>query len=334
MSDRYDSLLVVGFGGPDHPDDVMPFLRNVVRGRDVSQTRLAKVAAQYERVGGVSPINAQTADLAHALRAALGDRGVAVPVHVGNRNWHPFLADTLEAMADQGSTSVLAVATSAFSSHSGCRQYLDNIDQALRDAGLSDRMTVAKIPPFWDVPGFLAAVAERIEASLADLDAGARQRARLIFTAHSIPVSVAATSEYQLQLDRAAAIVAERVGLAHDFVFQSRSGPPHLPWLEPDIVDHLATVDAGELVVVVPLGFLSDHAEVLFDLDIRATEAAAKRGIEMVRVPTVGTHPTFTGGLADALVARFHGDAPLTMDGGAPRPFPCAANCCPAPPPS
>jgi ferrochelatase len=183
------------------------------------------------------------------------------------------------------------------------------------------------------VAGFLDAVTERVDASLAELPDGDAAHARLIFTAHSIPVVLAETSEYESQLRTAAAGVAERVGIPHDLVFQSRSGPPQVPWLEPDIVDHLAGFDPATVAVVVPLGFVSDHMEVLFDLDTQAAATAADRGITMHRVPTVGTLPTFVRGLAASLAARFRGEAPVTIDGDGGRPFPCAADCCPPPPP-
>ncbi len=329
---RFDALLVVGFGGPEHPDDVMPFLRNVTAGRNVPDERLAEVAEQYALFGGVSPINDQTEALARALASAMAAQGVEVPVYVGNRNWRPFLVDTVAAMAADGVTSPLAIATSAFSSYSGCRQYREDLAAAL-GATDSPYPAIPKVPPFWPEVGFLDAVTERIADTLEGLGTAQRSRCRLVFTAHSIPVVLAQTSEYEAQLRRAAATVAERIGLPHELVFQSRSGPPQVPWLEPDIVDHLRALDPGTTVAVVPLGFLSDHMEVLFDLDTQAADAAQARGITMLRVPTVGTSDTFVDGLAASLVARFHGEDPVTIDGEPGRPFPCAADCCPPPPP-
>ena len=333
MISRYDAVLIVGFGGPQQPDDVMPFLRNVTRGRNVPDARLAEVAEQYALFGGVSPITRQTQELADALEGALAELDIAVPVYLGNRNWHPFLADTLTEMAADGAASVLAIATSAFSSYSGCRQYREDLDRALADTELAGLMTIDKVPPFWEVTGFVDAVTERVETSLADLPDHDAESAHLIFTAHSIPVALAETSEYESQLRTAAAIVADRVGRPHDLVFQSRSGPPQVPWLEPDIVDHLAVFDPARVAVVVPLGFVSDHMEVLFDLDTQAAAVAADRGVTMLRVPTVGTLPTFVHGLAESLAARFRGEAPVTIGGDGGRPFPCAADCCPPPPP-
>lgn len=328
----YDAVLIVGFGGPEGPDDVMPFLRNVVRGRDVPDHRLVEVAEQYHRFGGVSPINRQTRALAEALDGALRDRGIDVPVVVGNRNWHPMLADTVATLDAAGSQRVLAVATSAFSSYSGCRQYLDDLDAARVRAEVSDRMRIDKLPPLWELPGFLDAVTDRVADAMAEAAAGPnREPSRLVFTAHSLPVAAAATCEYVAQLREASAVVAAHFGVPHDLVFQSRSGPPSVPWLEPDVVDHLAALAPGEGVVVVPIGFVSDHMEVVFDLDTQAAQAAHRRGVSMVRAGTVGTHPAFVGGLADAVAARFDGEVPATFDGRARRPFPCRTDCCPPP---
>ncbi len=329
---RFDALLVVGFGGPRHPDDVLPFLRNVTAGRNVPDERLAEVADQYALFGGVSPINEQTEALAEALAVSMAGQGVEVPVYVGNRNWHPFLADTVATMAADGVSAPLAVATSAFSSYSGCRQYREDLAAAVgaTDTPYAD---IPKVPPFWREVGFLDAVTERVDDALGSLSADRRAACALVFTAHSIPVVMAATSEYEAQLRTAAAIVADRIGLPHELVFQSRSGPPHVPWLEPDIVDHLHHLDRGATVAVVPLGFLSDHMEVLFDLDTEAAAVARARAITMLRVPTVGTAGTFVDGLAASLVARFRGEDPVTIGGDGGRPFPCAADCCPPPPP-
>lgn len=327
----YDALLVVGFGGPERPGDITAFLHNVTSGKNVPDTRLAEVARQYALVGGASPINRQTRALAAELAAALTGRGAAVPVYVGNRNWHPRLADTLATMAADGIERPLAVATSAFSSYSGCRQYLDDLDHAIAASGLGDTMVVTKVPPFWEVVGFLDALTELAETSLATLTGDQRTRCRLIFSAHSIPAAAEATSEYRDQLTAAAKMVAARIGLPHDLVFQSRSGPPEMRWSAPDIVDHIGTIEPGSVIAVVPIGFLSDHVEVLFDLDVKAAKAARDRDVTMIRVPTVGTHRTFVNGLADSLVARMAGEAPVTIGGAGGRPFPCAAGCCPPP---
>lgn len=316
---RYDAILLLSFGGPEGPDDVIPFLENVTRGRGVPRERLEEVAEQYALFGGVSPINEQNRHLIRALRRALDDRRIDLPIHWGNRNWSPYVEDAMQDLADAGHRRVLALATSAYSSYSACRQYLEDIERARSHVG-DAAPTVDKIRPYWDHPGFQDAAADRLADALAD----APDDARIAFTAHSIPVSMASTSDYEAQLRSVAAAVVARVSpdRAWDLVFQSRSGPPRVPWLEPDIVDHLhALHDAGtDHVVVVPIGFVSDHMEVLFDLDTQAAGAAEELGMTMVRAGTVGTHPAFVGGLADLIE--------LALAGGVAT---CAPDCCPAP---
>lgn len=315
----YDALLVLSFGGPEGPDDVIPFLENVTRGRNVPPERLEEVAEQYALFGGVSPINEQNRALIDALRGEFDRRGIALSIHWGNRNWAPFVEDTMTTLADAGCRRVLALATSAFSSYSACRQYLEDIDRA-RDAAGGQAPVVDKIRPYWDHPGFVDAVTDRVRAAVQN----APDDAPLAFTAHSIPMSMAETSDYESQLRTVAATVAERVAVGRpwELVFQSRSGPPQIPWLEPDIVDHLhALHDQGtDAVVVAPIGFVSDHMEVKFDLDTQAAGVAADLGMTMVRAATVGTHPTFVAGLVDLVEQHLAGDAPR-----------CRPDCCPAP---
>ncbi len=317
MQPPHDAILLLSFGGPEGPDDVMPFLENVTRGRNVPPERLAVVAEQYESFGGVSPINEQNRALIDALRGELDRRGIDLPIHWGNRNWKPYVEDTMAELAGAGHRRVLALATSAFSSYSGCRQYLEDIARARAHVG-EGAPAVDKIRPYWNHPGFIAAVTDRVH----DANADAPPDARLVFTAHSIPLSMASTSDYELQLRSVAARVAG--DRPWDLVFQSRSGPPQVPWLEPDIVDHLHTLadDGTTAVIVVPLGFVSDHMEVKFDLDTQAVEAAESLGMTMVRASTVGTHPLFIAGLADLIEQYLDGDVPA-----------CAADCCPAPAP-
>ncbi|GAA3128364.1 ferrochelatase [Planomonospora alba] len=313
----YDALLVVSFGGPEKPDDVMPFLENVVRGRDIPRERLLEVEAHYQRFGGVSPINQQCRDLIAAIEPTVG-----VPVYWGNRNWHPFLEDTLRRMAADGVKRAAAFVTSAYSSYSACRQYLDDI--ALARAAVEGAPEVVKLPHYYDRPGFVSAMVDHTRQALERLPAEHRDRARLVFTAHSVPLSMAATSgpdggAYEAQLREAARLVVAGLGgdRAWDLVWQSRSGPPHVPWLEPDVCDHLRGIDAPA-VVLVPIGFVSDHMEVVYDLDVEAAGLAREMGLPLTRAATVGTHPDFVAVVGEMLAE--------------PEPPACPANCCPAPP--
>ncbi len=315
----HDAILLLSFGGPEGPDDVIPFLENVTRGRGVPRARLEEVAEQYRMFGGVSPINDQNRALLAALRTELDRRDIRLPVHWGNRNWAPYVEDTMAELAAAGHRRVLALTTSAFSSYSACRQYLEDIERARAHVG-DTAPAVDKIRPYWSHPGFLGAVVDHVRDALDRAPEGAR----LVFTAHSIPLSMASTSDYEVQLRAVAAQVVEVVapGQEWDLVFQSRSGPPQVPWLEPDIVDHLHALADRETraVVVVPIGFVSDHMEVKFDLDTQAAAAAASLGITMVRASTVGTHPTFVSGLVDLIEQYLGGDVVA-----------CAPDCCPAP---
>ena len=330
---RHDAVLLLSFGGPEGPDDVMPFLENVTRGRGVPPERLAEVAEQYQRFGGVSPINEQNRALIVALQAELDRRGRDITVHWGNRNWAPYLEDTVAELAAAGHRRILAVTTSAYSSYSACRQYLEDIERAR--GRLDDPPLIDKVRPYWNHPGFVLAVADRLREAVDSLTEGQRSSARLAFTAHSIPLSMARTSDYQEQLLDVAATVTDHLALdlPWELVYQSRSGPPQVPWLEPDIVDHLTQLagDGVDTVVVVPIGFTSDHMEVKFDLDTQAAEAADELGITMVRVATVGTHPRFVSGLADLLDEHLVGAEPQAIGRFPPRRWPCEPGCCPAP---
>jgi ferrochelatase len=312
---QYDALLVVSFGGPEKPEDVMPFLENVVRGRGVPRERLLEVEAHYQRFGGVSPINGQCRDLIAALEPL-----VDLPIYWGNRNWHPFLTDTTRLMARDGVRRAAAFLTSAYSSYSSCRQYLDDI--AAARAAVPGAPEVVRLRHYHDHPGFIAAMTEHTRAAVERLPEAHRDDARLVFTAHSIPVSMAATAgpdggAYEAQLRAAAARVAE--GRPFDLVWQSRSGPPSVPWLEPDVCDHLTALAAGgvKAVVLVPIGFVSDHVEVLYDLDTEAAQAARELGIQLTRAATAGTHPRFVSMVRELL--------------DEPTPAACPATCCPAP---
>ncbi len=331
-----DAVLLLSFGGPEGPDDVVPFLENVTRGRNIPRERLEEVGQHYFQFGGVSPINAECRALISALRAELARHGPDLPVYWGNRNWHPLLADTLRQMADDGVRRAVAVATSAYSSYSACRQYLDDIDNARAAVGAQAPL-IEKLPPFYNHPGFIETMAANTRAAFARMQV-APAHTRLVFTAHSIPTAMAATCDYEAELREASALVAARAappGVAWDLVFQSRSGPPAQPWLEPDVCDHLRALrDAGVAgVVVVPIGFVADHMEVKFDLDTQAREVANEIGLAMERALAVGAAPAFVAGLRELVACHIERRPAPTLGTRGPRPFPCRAGCCAYAPP-
>lgn len=317
----YDALLIVSFGGPEGPPDVMPFLENVTRGRGVPQERLLQVAEHYHRFGGKSPINHQCRELVDALQ-----KEISLPVYWGNRNWSPFLADALRDMCRDGVKRALAFVTSGYSSYSGCRQYRENIAAAQAEVG-DGAPEIHKLRVFYNHPLFIEACANRVRA--------ARQGdPRLIVTAHSIPCSMAESSDYQKQLCETARLVAQAADLPEwDLVYQSRSGSPHIPWLEPDILDHLRDLHARAVnnVLLAPLGFLSDHLEVLYDLDTEARDLAAELGMQFARAATVGTHPAFVQMIAELVGERTANAPPRAIGHYGPNHDVCPANCCPAP---
>ncbi|MDE0109332.1 MAG: ferrochelatase [Bryobacterales bacterium] len=331
---EYDAVLVVSFGGPERAEDVVPFLENVVRGRGVPRERLLKVTEHYYEFGGRSPINDQNRSLIAALREELDARGPRLPIYFGNRNWHPLLADTLKAMTRDGVERALAFVTSAFSSYSGCRQYRENIDEAIKAAG-DGAPRVDKIRPFFNHPGFIRSMVGRVRAVLSQFDASDRAGARLLFTAHSIPSSMAHTCDYVAQLREASRLVSEQVhGSRWELVFQSRSGPPTQPWLEPDICDRIDTLAAEGVthVCAVPIGFLSDHIEVAHDLDSEAAARAVAAGITFVRAGTVGACPVFVSAVRDLIQERVERGSERACLGTLPaRPHECPADCCPRP---
>ncbi len=310
----YDAFLLVSFGGPEGPDDVMPFLQNVTRSRGVPPERLAEVAEHYYAFGGVSPINQQCRDLLAAVRADFAANGISLPLYWGNRNWSPYLTDTVRAMAADGVRRALAFVTSAYSSYSSCRQYLDDIDTARAAVG-PDAPRIDKIRRFFNHPGFIEPFADNARAALARLPRDVREEAHLVFTAHSIPVAMAEASgprggrRYVAELTEASRLIAERIGgTRHPWTlaYQSRSGPPSMPWLEPDIRDHLAELaKAGTVaVVVIPVGFVSDHMEVRHDLDVGAAQAADALGLAFARAATPGTHPRFASMVTELVRER------------------------------
>lgn len=303
----FDAVLVIAFGGPGGPEDIRPFLANVVRGRPVPPARLEEVAHHYELFGGVSPITEITRWQAQGLSERLAARGVELPVYLGMRNWHPLLADTLAEMSLAGARRVIGFIAAAHHSYSSCQQYKENVRDARRqlaERGLPD-LAVTYVDSWYDHPGFIAACAARLSQAFTSLAPERRKEARVIFTAHSLPVQLAQQSRYAEQLVTSARLVAEQLGLDDwTLVYQSRSGRPQDPWLEPDICDYLTHHAARGLrtVAVAPIGFLCDHVEVLYDLDHEAAQTACEAGITMVRAGTVGDHPLFLDMMADLVL--------------------------------
>jgi ferrochelatase len=292
---NYDALLIMSFGGPERPEDVAPFLARVAASHHIPPERLSVVADHYHLFGGVSPINRQNRALMAALRDEFRSRGLELPVYLGNRNWHPFVADTVREMRADGVRRALAFVTSVFSSYSGCRQYREDIIHACETVG-EGAPVFDKLRVFYNHPGFIEPMIEHTRRAAARFGAEAPTGVHLVFTAHSVPLSVARGSEYVAQLEESCRLVADGVGTRdYRLVYQSRSGSPRAPWLEPDIGGYLREARAKgiEHVVVVPIGFLSDHMEVLFDLDTEARAVAERIGLRMVRADTVGTHPAF-----------------------------------------
>jgi len=312
----FDALLVLSFGGPDAPDEVLPFLENVTAGRGVPRERLAEAAGHYAHFGGASPINAQNRALIAAVEADLADRGVGLPLYWGNRNWRPYLADTVRRMADDGIARAAVLVTSAYASYSGCAQYHENLLAARAEVG--DRAPVFdKLRHFFNHPGFVEPLVDHVRAALADLPERVRDGARLVMVTHSVPTTTARTAgpgggEYVAQHRECARLVAEGVAAAtgreHDWdlVYSSRSGPPQVPWLEPDVNDHLVALgEAGvPAAVLVPIGFLSDHMEVVYDLDVEAAATAERIGLPIARAATTGADPRFAAAVTDLLLER------------------------------
>jgi ferrochelatase len=331
MNQPYDALLVVSFGGPEGMDDVMPFLSNVLRGRNVPESRMREVAHHYELFGGVSPINGQNRRLIAALEEELERQGPRLPVYWGNRNWHPLLADTLRQMRDDGIRNALAFVTSAYSSYSGCRQYREEIERARAAVG-EGAPRVEKLRAFFNHPGFVGPNVENLRAALGQIPEERRPSARVAFTAHSVPAGMAAGCDYERQLLETCRLVAEGAGAAAwRLVFQSRSGPPTQAWLEPDICDHLRELKAGGVddVVVAPVGFISDHMEVLYDLDTEARQLSEELGINMVRAATVGTHPEFVRMILELIRERLDPAVSRRALGTfAPSHDVCPVDCC------
>ncbi len=330
-SPPYDALLIVSFGGPERRDDVLPFLENVLRGKPVPHERMLAVAEHYYELGGVSPINAQNRTLIAALERELAEQGPRLPIYWGNRNWHPLLADTLRQMQSDGVRRALAFFTSAYSSYSGCRQYRENIAAAQAEVGPAAPQ-IEKLRVFFNHPGFIEPMIESTRAALAQIPPDRRAAAELIFTAHSIPLAMARGCRYEEQLREACHLVTDGVGRKDwHIVYQSRSGSPAQPWLEPDICDFLRERRAAGVrdVVVVPIGFISDHLEVIYDLDIEAQRVAREIGLNMVRAATVGTHPRFVRMVRELVVERMApGSERLALGEFAASHDVCPVDCC------
>ena len=313
----YDAILLASFGGPEGQDDVIPFLRNVTRGRGIPDERLEEVSHHYRAFGGISPINQQNRDLKAALEAELAKRGIDLPVLWGNRNWDPYLRDALAEAKERGYTKLIAVGTSAYSSYSSCRQYREDYAIALDETGLRDTMQIDKVRQFFDHPGFVQPFIDGVRQGLADVAARgiAPEKTHVLFSTHSIPTADAERSgpdgnAYQQQhLAVAEVVMRDHPGLGWSLVYQSRSGPPTQPWLEPDISDAMTELAAAgtEAFVIVPLGFVSDHMEVKWDLDTEAMETAEELGAFAVRVPTPGIHEAYVSGLIDLVMERVNG---------------------------
>jgi protoporphyrin/coproporphyrin ferrochelatase len=333
-----DALLVLSFGGPEGPEQVRPFLENVTRGRGVPPERLDEVAEHYRHFGGVSPINARNRELISAVRAR-----TALPVYFGNRNWHPLVEDTVAEMARDGIGTALVFATSAYGGYSACRQYHEDIARARKAVG-ERAPRLIKLRHFFDHPQFIAANADAVRAAWATLPAEQAERARLVFTAHSIPASADASAgppdegghRYSRQVAEASRLVAAELGVGeYDLVWQSRSGPPQVPWLEPSEVDQLAALHRRGVpaVVVAPIGFVSDHVEVVWDLDVELREQAAELGMGFARAATAGPDPRFAELVIELLAEQQHDFAPRGL-GQVPRGgstlngAPCAVGCC------
>jgi protoporphyrin/coproporphyrin ferrochelatase len=331
----YDAVMLVSFGGPEGPDDVLPFMENVTRGRGIPRERLVEVSAHYARFGGVSPINGQNRSLLAAIREEFARRGIDVPITWGNRNWTPYVTDGLAELPD--AKRVLAFVTSAYSSASGCREYREDIAKACGSIGAGAPL-VDKVRVFYNHPGFIEPMVEATAAALNELPSGAE----VVFTAHSIPQSMADTSDYVAQLTEVCALIMSALpdgaSRRHDLVYQSRSGAPGQPWLEPDISDHFRArqADGMTAVAVVPIGFISDHMEVVWDLDTQARETAEELGIAMVRAATVGTDERFVAMIVDLALERAaneRGENPLRValgSRGANHDV-CPLDCCPMP---
>ncbi|PQO35415.1 ferrochelatase [Blastopirellula marina] len=328
---KYDALLVQSFGGPEGPDEVIPFLENVLRGRNVPRERLLEVAEHYQHFGGVSPINQQNRDLIAALKVELQTHGIDLPVYWGNRNWTPYLADTLAQMEADGVQHALVFVTSVFSSYSGCRQYREDVAKAQAEIG-PGAPRCDKIRTYYNHPGFIETMTACVQESLDQIPAERRAAAELVFTAHSIPIGMSDNCNYVKQLNESCRLVSEATGHANwRLVYQSRSGPPTQPWLEPDVCDVIRELAASGAkdVIVSPIGFISDHMEVLFDLDTEAKDTAAEVGLNFIRSGTAGVRPRFIQMIRELIEERLNPETPkLALGTFGPSHDFCPSDCC------
>ena len=318
-ANKYDALFLVSFGGPEQPGDVIPFLENVLRGKPVPRERMLEVAEHYYHFDGKSPINDQNRDLIAALQANFAAHDLHLPIYWGNRNWQPYIADAITEMHAAGVRHAAVFATSAYGSYSGCRQYREDIGKALEATGITD-LVLDKLPHFCLLPQYTQVMAERVETAYQGLSA----QAPLVFTAHSIPTAMADASPYVQQLQQSCANVAAAAGRTQwELVYQSRSGAPTQPWLEPDILAYLRGIHSqgAREVVICPIGFCSDHMEVLFDLDTEAAALCQELEMKMARASTAGTHPLFVDMIRQQILSA--DTTPILSH--------CSAGCCPTP---
>jgi ferrochelatase len=332
---NYDAILVVSFGGPESKEEVIPFLENVLRGRNVPRERMLAVAEHYYHFEGGSPINQQTRELIAALREELERNGPKLPIYWGNRNWHPLLPETLRQMKQDGIRRSLAFVTSAYSSYSSCRQYREDIARARSEVG-EGAPEVEKLRAFFNHPAFIEATVERVGDALRAVPSDAQGNVQIVYLAHSIPVSMANTSDYVAQLEEVRRLVSGGLNHQNDvLVYQSRSGSPGQPWLEPDILDYLRRVKAENLassVVLGPIGFISDHMEVVYDLDVEARQLCDSLGLPMTQAKTVGVHPKFIAMIRELILERVNpGSERRALGSLGPRADVCEEGCCPAP---
>jgi len=328
---EYDAVLVMSFGGPEGIEDVVPFLENVTRGRNIPRERLKEVGEHYYMFDGVSPINAQNRALIDALRVELDAHDIDSPIYFGNRNWYPMIGDTMEQMKQDGVKRVIAFFTSAFSSYSGCRQYRENIVNTQLQVG-EGAPRVDKTRVFYNHPNYIEVCADNLTKALEEFSEDERDTVSIAFTAHSIPMGMAKNSDYEAQLMESCRLTAEKVGIENwELVYQSRSGPPHIPWLEPDILDHMDELNEQGVknMVILPIGFISDHMEVMFDLDVEANDKAEEHGMKMVRAASAGTHPKFVAMIRELIQERMtdNPDRRYLGERGANHDV-CPLNCC------
>jgi len=325
----FQAVLLAAFGGPESPEEVMPFLERVVVGRKILPSRLEEVATHYHHCGGRSPVNDHNRALARALEVELAGVGLDWPVYLGNRNWHPYFEETLVRMREDGIGRALALFTTPYGSYPGCRQYLEDLERARATVG-EGAPELVRVRSYFDHPGFIQASIERTRQALESLPEVERPGARLVFTAHNLPLAMARTSPYVGQLRLACSLVAEALGRPDwNLVFQSRSGPSGQPWLEPDLLDFLQGLPGTEAVLLSPIGFLSDHVEVLWDLDVEAAELCRGRGLSFRRAATVGVHSSFVRGLRQLLEESARPGSPvLKLQPEAFEHRTCGAECC------